>query len=195
VPAAAAPAELFALEVFAAEGEESPAPPDDCDPAPERFDLADLPAGTRPLEVLLGGLPEGTTPQTKAQHLKNACLKVAVGSRTYDVYTDSATKISKLNMVRPGRNGYQGVKIVAVWDPESGGFYAESIDFRKSSKGERELVYVAEVDVTDDSGDTRTVEETGGSRTFSVDTSAAEIDPGLGSHVAIEFDTAAPVAD
>jgi hypothetical protein len=182
VPASANHTTLFALEVFAPEGA-VPAPrcaTNNADVQPAAS--VDLPAGTVPVAVLQGSLPSG---------VRGCRVTVSIGGgTTFGVYKSADTVVRKRPVLR------SGVRVVASRDEQTGVLVAEKIVGRQVARNEIERGFVATVDV-DSTGVTQwlTTEVGGLGRQFTFDVTGADVEPGLASPVAVQFDTVAPVPD
>lgn len=186
LPAAAEHAPLYALEIFEPEAGEVPDPlcadtsrgvQPDADP--------DLPFGTIPVAVIQGSLPRG------AASVDRCRFRVRVGSRSLLVYNSADTRVAKRALLN------RGVRVVAMRDEQSGVLVAEKVVGRAVARNEVERAFLAVVDVVTTGATTWTVTETGGAeRSFTVDVQSAQNELiGTPRTAAIEFDTAAPVAD
>ena len=183
-PAAGTASTLFALEIFAPEAAAVPGPrcaTNAGDQVPAA--TADLPEGTVPNAVIQGSLPNG---------VRGCRVMVSIGGgQTFAVYKSAQTDIRKRPLLR------SGVRVIAQRDEETGVLVAERIVGRQTARNEIERDFTATVDVVS-TGDTWETTEIGGlGRTFNFDTVAApaDIEPGLGSPVTVQFDTVAPAPD
>jgi len=181
VPASATTSTLFALEIFAPEPGAVPGPRCATNAADEvPAAAADLPAGTVPVAVIQGSLPNG---------VRGCRVPVSIGGSQVAVYKSGQTDVRKRPLLR------SGVRVIAQRDEQTGVWVAERIVGRQTARNEMERAFNATVDV-ESTGETEWVTtEIGGlgrQFTFDVATAPADIEPGLGSPVAIEFDTVAP---
>jgi len=172
---------LFALEIFAPEPGAAAGPrcatrQGDVQPAAS----ADLPAGTVPNAVILGRLPNG---------VRGCRVVVAAAGQRIAVYKSAETQIRKPQLLRGG------VKVIAARDEQTGVLVAERIVGRGVNRNEVERDFTATVDVVSTGADEWVTTEIGGTGrqfTFDVSTAPADIEPGLGSPVSVQFDTVAP---
>ena len=184
VPATATEGPLFALEIFAPEGD-GPAPlcantTRGVQPAPS----ADLPAGTVSVAVIQGSL-------RRTAAANNRCrFPVRTGTGRIIVYKAADTRIDNVPLLD------SGVRVVAQRDPDTGVFVAERIVGRATARNEVERAFLATVDILQQNATEWTVQEIGGTenRQFVFDVTVAEIES-TASPVAIEFDTVAPEPD
>jgi hypothetical protein len=183
VPASGATATLFALEIFAPEPGAAPGPR--CatnvgDQVPAAS--ADMPARTVPDAVIQGSLPNG---------VRGCRVVVSIGGgQSFAVYKSAQTDVRKRPLLR------SGVRVVASRDEDTGVLVAEKIVGRKTARNEIERAFTATVDVVSTGATEWVTREIGVLNprdfTFDVATAPADIEPGLGSPVAIQFDTVAP---
>jgi hypothetical protein len=181
VPASGTTATLFALEIFAPEAGAVPGPrcaTDAADQVPAA--TADLPEGTVPVSVIQGSLPNG---------VRGCRVMVGIGGSQVAVYRSAQTEIRKRPLLR------SGVRVIASRDEQTGVWVAERIVGRQTARNEMERAFTATVDVVSTGATEWVTTEVGGlgrQFTFDVATAPADIEPGLGSTVAVEFDTVAP---
>lgn len=182
-PAAANHATLFALEVFEPEAGQVPAPLcNDTRQGQQPAPSADLPADTVAVAVIQGSLPDGRRSVRRCQ------FEVSIGTQRITVYKSADTRIDNRRLLR------RGVRVVAARDEQTGVLVAERVVGRNGARNEIERAFLATVDVTGRDATTWTTTEVGGTRTFTFDVSAAEVEApaDTAARVAIEFDTVAP---
>lgn len=175
-------ADLFALEIFAPEPGGTAGPrcaTNAADQVPAAS--ADLPAGTVPVSVIQGSLPNG---------VRGCRVLVSIGGSRVAVYKSAQTEIRKRPLLR------SGVRVIAARDEQTGVWVAERIVGRAAARNEMERAFVADVTVVS-TGDVWETTETGAApRTFNFDVTTApadiELGLGVGDLVSVEFDTVAP---
>jgi hypothetical protein len=186
VPASANHRTLFALEIFAPEPGGVPAPGCAVNGGVQRAPSADLPAGTVRVAVIQGSLVGG------AASADDCPFRVNIGARSILVYSSADTRIDKVPLLG------SGVRVIAARDEQTGVLVAERVVGRQTARNEIERAFTATVDVDQTGADEWLVTETGGTArqfTFDVATAPADIEPGLGDTVTIEFSRVAPPPD
>jgi hypothetical protein len=190
VPASANHATLFALEIFAPEGEAAAPLCNNPRRGAEPLPSADLPAGTVSVAVIQGTLPRGAASVTSPRRRGCQRFPVSIGSQRFVLYKSADTRVD--NVARLD----DAVRVVAAQDEQTGVLVAERVVGRAVARNEIERAFLATVNVVERGATQwRTTEVGVGGRPFTFDVTAAEIDPGLGTQVAVEFDTVAPVPD
>jgi len=183
VPASANHRTLFALEIFAPEPGGVSGPACAVNGGVQRPPSVDLPAGTVRVAVIQGSLVGG------AASANDCPFRVDFGARSILVYQGADTRIDKVPLLG------SGVRVIAARDEQTGVLVAERVVGRQVARNEIERVFTATVNVDQRDAAQWLATEVGGTArqfTFNVAAAPADIEPGLGDQVTIEFSRVRP---